>query len=850
MVLQFLSWYLVVQLITLITLPLARHVFASLADRGYAFTRLLGIVLVGFLFWLGYSVGLLRNEAGGAWLALLVVAAASLILARGELQALWRGEERLDWRTVLATEGIFLLAFMAWALVRAHDPAADHTEQPMDLMFMNSIWQSPTYPPQDAWLAGYAISYYYFGYWLLTTLGRLAGQPPAIAYNLGQACWFGLLVVTCYGVVYNLLAWDRRTFSVRAYAGGLLAAATVALTGNLQGIMEYLHANGYAVAGLAQWFGVRGFPENIPVTNNWFISAGDWWWWRSSRVIADLSLAGDHIEVIDEFPIFSYLLGDNHPHVMAMPVAVLGIGLALSVYRTVLRSRAEGIARNSASEVQSTRSMGTAEPDANSLSVVRTLLSRTQVGVIVVSLGALIFLNTWDFPPYWLLMMVAVAIGLLTRAEASEGERLRTGRGRWRQAVTAAMAVGGVILLGAVILYLPYLLSAQSQAGGFWPNLFNPTRLPQFLAMFAPILLAVGALLAVAGQRFGLKLTAFLPALALTLGAPAAYLVVSTVLALNTGLGKELLGRMALPDGATHYLPFVIERWSGQPWTLLLCAVLLALTLALIWTRIKLASTEVAANQPADAPALLFALLLAAIGLLLVMAPEFVFLRDNFGTRMNTVFKFYYQGWLLLGLSGAYGVVIAVLGIRKGRPAPALLAIPALMLLGLTLIYPLAGVYSKTGGWNAEEATFDATAYVAAYAPAEAAAARWLTEHAPAGARVIEGRGRSYRSDTSRMSSMTGLPTLLGWDGHESQWRGGAYGSMAAGRPEALTQIYGAATVEQLTELADRWQIDYIYVGPFERSEYGVTPEAEARLSQAFRLAFEDDGVRIYQVRR
>lgn len=77
----------------------------------------------------------------------------------------------------------------------------------MDLMFMNSIVSSPTYPPMDAWLGGYPIPYYYFGYWMLTTLGLLSGQPPAIAYNLGQACWYGLLLSgSAFGVGYNLLA--------------------------------------------------------------------------------------------------------------------------------------------------------------------------------------------------------------------------------------------------------------------------------------------------------------------------------------------------------------------------------------------------------------------------------------------------------------------------------------------------------------------------------------------------------------------------------------------------------------------------------------------------------------------
>src|SRR5690606_31343472 len=144
---QFLAVYLVVQLMALAALPLAARFFAALPDRGYAFARLLGILLTGYVFWLGYSFGILRNEMGGAWLALVIVAVISAV-------AWWRrpvaqepdiaGQDDVEssaaprpailpsWRYIVIVELLFVLAFAAWAWVRAHDPAADHTEQPMD----------------------------------------------------------------------------------------------------------------------------------------------------------------------------------------------------------------------------------------------------------------------------------------------------------------------------------------------------------------------------------------------------------------------------------------------------------------------------------------------------------------------------------------------------------------------------------------------------------------------------------------------------------------------------------------------------------------------------------------------
>jgi YYY domain-containing protein len=821
MALQFLAWYLIVLLIHLLTLPLTLRLFAVLPDHGYALGRSLGILLTGYLFWLGYSLGVIRNETGGAWLSLLLVAVASILLGRTQLRQLWRRELRLPVASVIVTEGIFLSAFLIWATVRAYNPSAAHTEQPMDLMFMNSLWNSPTFPPQDGWLAGYAISYYYFGYWLVTMVGRLAAQPPEIAYNLGQACWWALLLIGCFGVVFNLLARPRlspdkpapASLSTRpALFGGLLASLAVGVTGNLQGIMEWLYAVGLPVTALAKWFDVANFPEGANVTGQWFISQGEWWWWRSSRVIEDLTLTGEHIEVIDEFPSFSYILGDNHPHVLAMPFVLLVIGLALALFWR----RSDGADRHG------WRSwLPAADPPL--------LLT------IFIASGALVFLNTWDFPPYWLLLILVV---FFTE---------RTGMG---QALRRAALFGALILASVLLLYFPYFLTAQSQAGGFVPNFFNPTRLPQFLLMFGVALLTTGSLLLMAWRERSASWRMVAVSAAVVLGAPLFLLVVTAALALTTPVGRSALERMALPEGATSHLPFIVERWSSQPWTFLLLALLLSMAAALLWVRWR-------APVPVDSPAsdlqppsaMTFTLLLAAIGLLLVYAPEFVFLRDNFGTRMNTIFKFYYQAWLLFGLSGAFAIVGALQGLRMRQMAPAVLTAPALLLILGGLIYPLAGVYSRISGFDVTEPSFDATAYLASYAPAELAAVRWMRDNAPLDARVAEAKGRSYASDTNRISTMTGRATLHGWDGHESQWRGRTYGEMAAGRSEALTRIYRTAFGDELRQLLADWQIDYVYIGPIERNEYGLTAESEARLADVMQLVFEDGNVRIYQRR-
>jgi YYY domain-containing protein len=862
---QFLAWYLVIQLLTIVTLPLSASLFANLADRGYVFAKSLGILLVGFVLWFGTSYGLLRNEAGGAWMAVSLVGLFSFAVGRPVVaawSAAWRnaqaGEDleaanrrheasQISRSYILVVELLFLLAFAGWAYVRAHDPAANHTEKPMDLMFMNSIWVSPTYPPQDAWLSGYAISYYYFGYWLLTTVGRLAGQPPAIAFNVGQACWFGLLLIGCSAVVYNLLRHAGRPWGI-ALIGGVLGAVAVGVTGNLQVVFEWLYASGVNVASLARWFAVDGFPENAQQSGQWYIGF-DWWWWRSSRVLEDLDLLGQHIEVIDEFPIFSYVLGDNHPHVLAMPFVLLVIGMAQNLFFAGRANPGADLATELAPNAEQAKEWRKSFSEI--AAALHALMPMGKIGWLLAAIasGALIFLNTWDFPPYWLLLAGTVFALLLELGQTRWQTQWRVGW--WAGAGALLVAIG--MLGAAVILYLPYFLTAQSQAGGFVPNLFNPTRFPQFLLMFGYALCGVVALVAVAWpakqSSEGKGRRRIWQSLAGVYGGPLLFLAACIVLAFSTEAGRSLLERMALPEGASSHLPFILARWRTQGLTFLVTGGLLGVTVALVWQRLNCGGLHWDPAEHQRRQSTLFALFLTVIGLLLVYIPEFVFLRDNFGTRMNTIFKFYYQAWLLLGLASTYAIMMAMGGSQPISLYGRIFAALSLLLILVGLVYPAAAAYSKTQGFALTMPTFDATAYVAMESPAELAAIAWVRANTAPGAVILEGKGASYRANFSRISTATGRPTLLGWDGHESQWRGAAYGGMATGRAEALDLIYRSGGPEQIVEALARWGIDYVYIGPSERSQYGMTSLSDERLAQVMDLVFEQDNVRIYQRR-
>ncbi len=343
----FLLWYFIVSLVGWLTIPLAYRLLPALPDRGFLFSRTLGWLLWGFLFWLLASLGVVHNDVGGLLLALLVLVALSLwALRRGARQEL-SGWLRQHLGMVLQGEALFLLAFAAWTVVRAANPDIFGTEKPMELAFINAILGSPTFPPHDPWLSGYAISYYYFGYVLVAMLARLTGTPGGVAFNLGVALVFALSALGAYGIVYDLLAQLKQAGRRIALGLAWLGPFFVLIVSNLEGFLEMLYhrglfwradASGQLTSPFWRWLDILELNQPPAPPFSWLprlYGTGSWWWWRASRVVQDYDFSGNPKEVIDEFPFFSYLLADLHPHVLAMPFALLAIGLALNLYFTL-----------------------------------------------------------------------------------------------------------------------------------------------------------------------------------------------------------------------------------------------------------------------------------------------------------------------------------------------------------------------------------------------------------------------------------------------------------------------------------------------------------------------------------
>ncbi len=871
---SFILWYIIVSLTGLAAFPLAYRLLPALPDRGYTFSRALGLLVWGYGFWLLGSLGILGNDLGGQAFALAVLLGLSILALRGgrlkEIRV-WLGSQRVF---LFIAEALFLLAFAGLAMVRAANPDLTSTEKPMELAFINAILRSPSMPPNDPWLSGYAISYYYFGYLLVAMLARVLGVTGSVAHNLGTALVFGLGATGAYGVVYNLIQTtaDRRlpaaedgrnllgietlpasgqprsAVANRSPLLAFLGPLFILLISNLEGFLEILHARGLfwrlsvsgeMTSGFWKWLDILDLNQPPTGPLGWVprtFGTGNWWWWRASRVLQDYNFTHAPREIIDEFPFFSFLLADLHPHVIAIPFALLAMGLALNLY------------------------LGGGCGRINLPGQFHWELSKSSFLLAAVALGSIFFFNASDFPFYVALVAGAYALGRIkdglhyTNQETVDPQPSDL-RSPAFQLLFDFASLGVALGAAGYLLYLPFHLSFSSQVSGINPSLVYFTRGAYLWVMFAPLLLPVGAFLLhlwrTHGGSQGLK-RGLLAALGILVGLWALSLLFGGLQVfvgnlLQASGGSSLLQEFGAPDWPSLLRESILRRLAA-PGGWITLTLLLAGTLGLVLgSRGAREQGSAGDTNPYLTPShpgtpALFVLLLILLGALLVLGADFFYLRDQFGSRFNTIFKFYYTAWMLWGIAAAYSSAFLLSALRGAWGTVFRAGLVAL--IGAGLVYAYFGLREKTNNFNPPDGwTLDGGAYLARWAPEDLAAIRWL-QTAPAGVIVeaVHPQGGQY-TEFARISTYSGLPTVLGWVGHESQWRGSD--ESFRGRQADIELFYTTRDWNQAQAILHKYGIRYVILGQRERSVYRVS---ETKFEHSLTPVFRQGSLVIYEV--
>ncbi len=843
---DFLKWYFFIFLLGWIVFPFTFQFLPRLRDKGFAYTKILGLLVWGFVFWILASFQLLPNTTNGVVLALIIVVGLSVLLLRKITWHIFFQWVKEHWKTILVMEFVFLLGFIVWTTIRASNPDIIYTEKPMELAFINAILRSPSFPPSDPWLSGYSISYYYFGYTIIALLIRVTGVASAVGYNLAVGVWFGLTALGAYGILFNLLGSSDEKTKVKGLCAPFLAPIFVLLVSNIEGFLELLYTKGYFwtrdTNGVLQskfwsWLNIPelNVPPSVPFnfTPRHF---NGWWWWRASRLWQDYDLTKTRgpLEVIHEFPAFSYFLADLHPHVLAMPFALLAIAFALNFIKEWNRSTFREFS-------------------------FRKWIKSLDFWVLAFVLGSLGFLNIWNFPIY-----VALVAGAFTWLKFQNYGWSFT---RLWDFVKFAIILG----FTGIILYLPFYIGFSSQAGGFLPSLVFVTPGKIFWVHFLPLLTPIFIWLIwliiknrirkglLKGALFAVILVGGLTLAAYGMGwiggnlGELALQIVKSPTPIFQNLQSNFFVRSAeflSIYGANN--SSVLIKGSFTALGSSVCTWLsLTILLALIWSSFsRKAKVGTYKSEKAiisfpydDRPNRDFVLLLILLGAGLTLFPEFFFLRDGFTSRMNTIFKFYFETWILWGLAAAYATIMLLGKLKKGWFVSSFIGITLLMVIGL--IYPVNFAYTVTGKFKPAQFTLDGISYLRRDAPDDVEAIDFLTQ-VPYGV-IVEAVGGSYSYsgavDYERISTHTGLPTVLGWVGHELQWRGGL--TEMGTRQSDISLLYESKNWDDALRTIQMYDIRYIYIGTVERNTYHVV---DAKFIQNLPLVFTNTTVDIFEV--
>ena len=433
----FLKWWLMVLILGLGYYPLGAVLFSSLRDRGYIFSKVLGIGLAGFLTWVLVVCGAAKFTSG----AVIAVTAVSMALCW--ILYIKKAEKKtLDLDLVLGEELIFLAFFLLWTYFAGFRPEAKGTEKFMDYGFMAALTRSDTLPARDLWYSAGNMNYYYGGQYYAVFLTKLSFTRIQETYNLMRTLVAAFAFVLPFNLVFHMIREiPRKVKAVPGWIaalGGLLAGAAVSLAGNMHYVLYGLFGDVFKLSGYE-----------------------DYWFPNSTRYIGHNPLTDD--QCIHEFPSYSFVLGDLHAHVVNVMFVLLTVGI-LYAWMKGIRER---------------------EEEGQAFSVKKLLLEPAVIACGVLT-GIFHWTNYWDFVIYTTAALICIFFTAMYRY-----------RGQAKAVAAATVLQTAEVFVLGTLAALPFTSSFETMVSGIAFSKYH-TVLYQFLILWGlPFALVLILLLAV-----------------------------------------------------------------------------------------------------------------------------------------------------------------------------------------------------------------------------------------------------------------------------------------------------------------------------------------------------------------
>ena len=792
-------WYLVIFMLGLFAYPLVRAALPGLADHGYPLARIVGLLLWAWLAWIAGSVGLSYSR-------LTITSALGLIILLGLWQA-WRQRDELKqelqehWKYFLMVEIIFLSFFLLNLLIRLGNPDLWHPskggERPMDFSYFNAILKSTSFPPYDPWFAGGYINYYYYGYVIVGTPVKLLGILPSIAYNFILPTLFACVAAAAFSVGWNFLHGIREIRAERRespetaeinlgprpylfdarFIAGISASSAMVLLGNL-GVVRMLYQGFQQVAAPGGMIDKATIFQRIGwaiegffmvLVGKMHLPYGLGNWYWDPSRILP-SQSGDPIT---EFPLFTFLFSDLHAHMIALMITILAIAWALSV----LLSRARW---------------------KNHLDTVTGLL----LGGLII--GVIKPTNTWDFYTYLILCAVVLAYTVWRYTDIA---RFPVAAPDWAKRLLLTAGAVLVLVGASILLYEPYthwyLLDPTYTKLSLWAG--GRSDITSYLTHWGVFLFFIASWMVWETREW----LAETPASALRSLRPYRDLIIATTVIFFLVLVAQQGWMMSSSQ---------TPLWKGI--TILWLALPLAAWAAILLFRVGIPDRK------------RLVLFMVGTGLLLTMIVEIIVMGGDIG-RMNTVFKIYFQAWVLLGISAAaaFGFLLNEFhkwshGWRVGWQ------IAAVALIAGAALFLVMGGMGKIQDRMASAAphTLDSMTYLkyATYnergtdldLSADYRAILWMQDNVKGSPVIAEAPSAGIQYEwLNRFSIYTGLPDVVGWEWHQEQQRL-MFTDTVRERGLEEDAFYVKMDLQAALDFIHKYNVRYIIVGQLERAKY------------------------------
>lgn len=797
-------WLLWLEAAALAALPWVTLLFRPLAGRGYGLAKLLGPLAVVLLAWLLVAWGAAHFSRTLAWAAFAACMTAGLAVGAARRRSLL-ADARESWRNWLAAEAVFLAAFFAFLLLRAANPDLWHHpqggEKPMEIAYLTAVVRSSILPPYDPWFAGGSLNYYYMGWFYLAVPIRAFGILPEYAFNLGVPTFAATAASVAFAVVSALVGAVRphaeavRRRAAEPLLAGILAAFLLIAVGNLDAAHQWIER----LQAVNRWSLASGTPVAGGAVG---IIGGLWrWllegaalppfdWWRSSRV---------HFGSFDitEFPYWSFLFADLHPHLMGIPFFTGLVAVALAIV------------------------LAAASGDRT-----RPWLLAALAGLFV---GLIRTVHTWDFPTAALIAAASILLAALLAPGSAE-----------RRAWTALGQLGlaGIV---AAVLFAPYNARFET----FDPGIVRApetTKFHQFLVQYG-VFLAIGCAFVALRCREELEARGLEPGRNPILAVVAGWLEVGSLAFFLAGLAA-----FTWPFGLTTVamtlvgivfllnLAWLDFRRPDRDLPRLLATLLFAHALAIAAgvDVVTLKNDIVRMNTVFKFSLQAWHLFALASGYAAWYVVRGILERMRGAPRAGRA-----AGGLVL--AALAGIVLAsslflVSGTRARQQAR--FGDTPLTLNGFAFFQHGVFTEPRADGTTADDVTFRLDE--------DLPLIQWLRRNVEGSPVIVEAVGPLYRW-TGRISEYTGLPAVIGWDWHQIQQRTD-YAPLVQQRRTEVQRFYTDPSTDFAERFLRKYNVQYVIVGTEERV-HGTEPGlAKLAAIPALSEVFRDGPNVIYRV--